>query len=199
MNTVFLRAGRIVTSALLCLVPASLTLSAASRSFTLIRSVSKTLTPAALAAAEKTQTPGIASPDGKTLTFGQSAVRLVAATGLDTDMLSYRIDGRRNPTLVVPAGAVLTALFVNTDDDMAHNIRFGPMTKTYSDTMADYVKSSIGTPNLAHRSETLLHGEELTLRVPDAPGAYTYLCTVRGHAQGGMVGKVIARQEKAGS
>ena len=59
--------------------------------------------------------------------------------------------------------------------------------------MAAYGKSSIGTRELAHKSETALHAEELTLHAPDSPGVYGYFCTVRGHAQGGMAGKVIVR------
>ncbi len=193
MNITSLRAGRILASALLCLAP-SMTLAAASQ-FTLIRSASKTLTPAALSAAEKTQTPGAVSPDGKTLTFTQKTVRLVAETGPENDMLSYRIGGLRNPTLVFAADAAVTVLFVNTDDDMAHDIRFGPALSAYPNMMAAYVKSSIGTLELAHKSEAVLHGAELTLQMPAAPGIYAYFCTVRGHAQGGMAGKVIVRQE----
>jgi len=194
MNIAFLRAGRILVPALLCLAP-TMTLAAASRSFTLLRSVPETLTPAALSAAEKVQTPGAVSPDGKTLTFTQPNVRLMAETGPEKDMLSYRIGGLRNPTFVVPKGAVLTVLFVNTDDDMAHNIRFGPAPAAYPNMMAAFEKSSVGTPELAHKPEAVLHAEELTFRAPAAPGAYAYFCTVRGHAQGGMTGKIVVRQE----
>lgn len=189
MNIAFLRAGRTFASALLCLVPAI----AFAAPFTLVRSASQTLTPAALAAAQKKQTPGAASPDGKTLTFTQKTVRLVAVTGPENDMLSYRVDGLRNPVLVVPRGAALTLLFVNADDDMAHDIRFGPVLTAHPNVMEAYVKSSAGTPALAHTSESVLHAEALTLRMPDAPGVYEYCCTVRGHAQGGMAGKVIVR------
>ena len=188
MNTALLQAGRAAASALLCFLPVL----AFAAPFTFIRSASRTLTPAALAAAEKIPTAGTVSPDGKTLTFTQKTVRLVAVTGPENDMLSYRMDGLRNPTLVVPKGAVLTVLFVNTDDDMAHNIRFGPPLTAYPTVMEAYVKASAGTPELAPRS-SLLHADELILRVPDAPGVYAYLCTVRGHAQGGMAGKLVVQ------
>ena len=189
MNIAFLRVRRILAPALLCLAPAA----AFAAPFTLVRGASQTLTPAALAAAQKKQTPGAVSADGRTLTFTQKTVHLVAVTGPENDMLSYRVNGLRNPTLVVPHGAALTLLFVNTDDDMAHDIRFGPALTIYPNAMNAYVKTSAGTPELAHQSEAVLHGEEVTLRMPDAPGVYSYVCTVRGHAQGGMTGKVVVR------
>ncbi len=195
MNIALTRAGRILASALPCLVLLRLMPALAfAAPFTLIRSVLKTLTPVTLSAAEKTQTPGVVSLNGKMLTFTQKAVRLVAETGPENDMLSYRIDGLRNPTLVVPKGAVLTLLFVNTDDDMAHDIRFGAVLPAYPNVMTAYGKSSAGSPELAHKSESVLHGAELTLRMPDTPGVYAYFCTVRGHAQGGMIGKIVVRQ-----
>ena len=81
-------------------------------------------------------------------------------------MLSYRIAGLRNPTLVVPAGATLKALFLNTDDDMTHNLRFG----------AQHTASapSVGTPGLAHKTQAAFHAADATLRVPPKPGTYYY-------------------------
>ncbi len=155
--------------------------------------VPKVVTASELAVAQKMETPSQASLDGTTLTFRQSMVRLVAVTGPDNDMLSYRIDGKRNPTLVVSPGATIKMLFVNTDDDMKHNVRFGAALKFYPNVMISYLKTSVGTLELAHKSGTAFYGEELTLRAPTSPGTFAYLCTVRGHAQGGMVGKVVVR------
>jgi rusticyanin len=161
--------------------------------FTLVTAAPKTLTPRTLAAAQRTATSGHVSADGKTLTFGQKIVRLVAVTGPENDMLSYRIGGKRNPTLVVPRGATVKMLFVNTDDDMLHDLRLGAVPTVTRSAMASYVNASVGTPGLAHKTETVLHGEEMTLRAPATPGTYAYLCTVRGHAEGGMAGKMIVR------
>lgn len=190
-----LRVGSVpvLLCSLFSLVLTGTALATTGSSFTLASSVPKTLTPAALAAAQKTQTQGHVSSDSKTLTFTQKAVRLVAVTGPDNDMLSYRIDGLRNPSLVVPRGATLKLLFVNTDDAMFHNIRFGAPQKVYPNLMTTYMKRSVGTPELPHKIETVLHGEELTLRAPATTGTYAYLCTVRGHARGSMVGKVIVK------
>jgi len=191
------RIGRVFAPALLCsllgVALAGIASAAASGPFRLASAVPQTLTPAALAAAQKTQTQGHVSADKHALIFTQKAVRLVAVTGPDQDMLSYRIGGLRNPTLVVPRAATITLLFVNTDDDMFHNVRFGAAQKTYPNSMTAYMKASVGTPDLPHKSDTALHGEELTLRAPMTPGTYAYFCTVRGHAQGGRVGKVVVR------
>ena len=86
MNIAFLRAGRTLALALLCLLPA---LAFAAALFTLVHSASKTLTT-------------------------QKTIRLVAETGPENDMLSYRIDGLRNPILAVPKGAAVMVLFVTT-------------------------------------------------------------------------------------
>ncbi len=108
-------------------------------------------------------------------------------------MLSYRIDGKRNPTLVVSPSTTIKMLFVNTDDDMKHNVRLGMALKSYPSVMTSYMKTSVGTSELPHMSGTAFYGEELTLHAPASPGTFVYLCTVRGHAQGGMVGKIIVR------
>lgn len=145
----------------------------------------KTLSVAAAAAADKTATHGLVSPDKKTVTFNGKTVRIVARSGSANDMLSYRIDGLRNPTLAVPAGATVKVLYINTDDDMTHNLRFGLQHSGSA--------PSVGTPNLAHKTETAFHSADVTLRVPARPGTYYYFCTIPGHAPGGMFGTLIAR------
>jgi len=151
----------------------------------LVGTQTKTLTALQAAAMDKSATSGSLSADKKTLTFRQKVVRLVVHSGPASDMLSYRIAGLRNPTLVVPAGATLRALFINTDDDMTHNLRFG---------MQHAVSApSVGTPGLAHKTATVVRAADVTLRVPPRPGTYYYFCTVPGHAQGGMWGTLRAR------
>ena len=146
-----------------------------------------TLTAAQAAAAEKTATHGTVSADKKTLTFHQRLVRLVIRSGPANDMLSYRIGGLRNPALVVPAGATLKMLFVNMDDDMTHNLRLTVQNMPFKGTL-----KSAGTADLPHKSRAGAHAEVLILRLPIA-GTYTYLCTVPGHAPGGMFGTLIVR------
>lgn len=177
----------------LCLALLSSAAAVSASPFTANAGVPKVVTSSGLTAAEETETPGQSSPNGKTLTLQGKSIRLVAITGPENDMLSYRIGGRRSPTLVVSRGATIKLLFVNTDDDMAHNIRFGPALKAYPNVMASYLKTSAGTLELAHKSGTTYSADELTLHLPATPGAYVYLCTVRGHAQGGMVGKIVVQ------
>ena len=152
---------------------------------TVIDTQSKTLSVTAASAADKTATHGVVSPSKKTLTFSGKTVRIVAHSGPASDMLSYRIDGLKNPTLVVPVGATVKALFINTDDDMVHNMRFGSQHSGPA--------PSVGTPNLPHKTETTFHAADVTLRVPARPGTYYYFCTIPGHAPGGMFGTLIAR------
>ncbi len=160
--------------------------------FTLIRATPKTLSQAQVTAGMKTVT-GTVSPDRKMIAFTDKTARLLAVTGPDNDMLSYRMDGLRNPTIVVPKGATLDVLFINTDDDMFHNIRFGAGRASWPADASPLLKTSVGTPPLPHGTDAARHAEETVLRVPLAPGKYAYFCTVRGHAQGGMVGQIIVR------
>lgn len=150
---------------------------------TAVGTQSRTFSVAAAAAADKTATHSIVSPDKKTLTFSGKTVRIVARSGPASDMLSYRIDGLRNPTLVVSAGATIKALFINTDDDMIHNMRFGLQHSGPA--------PSVGTPNLPHKTRAAFHAADVTLRVPARPGTYYYFCTIPGHAPGGMFGTLI--------
>jgi hypothetical protein len=161
--------------------------------FTLVSASPKTLTSAMIAVAEKSDTRGQIFANKKALAFYQKVIRLVAVTGPDNDMLSSRIDGLRNPTLIVPRRAVLHVLFVNEDDDMFHNIRFGKALKSYPNTMSFYMRQSTGAQPLPHKANGKLHGEMMILRAPSTPGQYAYLCTVRGHAHGGMAGTLITR------
>ena len=194
MNTLRTYAKRIALSAMLPLMLASAAVAASGTTFTLLGAKPATLTRAELTAAQKTATPGHISADKKTLAFSGKTVRLVENTWPDNDMLSYRIDGLRNPTLVVPRGATIKILFVNTDEDMLHNIRFGAWQGTWPSVFtAAFVKKSVGAPPLPHISKTVLPGEQMTLRIPAKPGTYAYFCTVRGHAPGGMWGKIIVR------
>ncbi len=165
----------------------------ANAGFAVISATPRTLSEAGSAAADKTATPGLVSADKKTLTFSGKTVRLVARSGPASDMLSYRIDGLRSPTLVVPRGATMQVLFINTDDDMFHNIRFGAWRTSWPADAAPLMKTSVGTPPLPHGIEASRHAESLTLRAPLVPGKYAYFCTVRGHAPGGMYGTIIVR------
>lgn len=99
-------------------------------------------------------------------------------------MLSYRIQGVRNPNLVVPSGATIKILFVNTDVDMRHDVRFGHFVGEFP--IAPSITETAGSEKLTARAEDgSLQAEEFTIKANE-DGAHKYFCSVRGHAKGGM-------------
>ena len=149
--------------------------------------VAKTISSADLTRLQTQTPPAEASADGKTLTFKTPTVRLVVTTGPEDDMLSYRIGGLRNPTLIVPPNAVLSVLMVNTDGDMFHDIHFGQTQTPFP--IAPDVAQAPGTSKLAHGENDKYSAEEITLRASTI-GSFVYFCSVRGHAKSGMFGTI---------
>ena len=154
--------------------------------FTLVSSEKKTLKAADIAAIEKRQTLG--TKTGTQLAFTQSEVRLVIVTGPEDDMLSYRIQGMRNPTLVVPAGVTMRIVFVNVDHDMRHDVRFAHMKPPFD--VAPVIDESAGSTRLTAKAEDgTLQAEEIVVKA-NSNGQYVYFCSVRTHAKGGMWGNI---------
>lgn len=159
----------------------------AHEAFTLVSSEKKTLKLQDLIAVEKERTPG--KKDGSNLTFTEKEIRLVVKTGPADDMLSYRILGMRNPNLVVPSGATLKILFVNSDEDMKHDVRFGHVIKDFEITVE--TAETAGSEKLEHKTEDeTMQAEEIVIKAGE-DGAYKYFCSVRGHAKGGMWGNIF--------
>ena len=155
--------------------------------FTLTSSERKTINQSELAHAESTRTTG--TLDGQTLVFTGKEIRLVATTGPEDDMLSYRIQGVRNPNLVVPSGAEIRILFINTDHDMRHDIRFGEGVAEFP--AVPDVSETVGSAKLSARTEnSVFQAEEMVLKA-GSNGSYKYFCSVRGHAKGGMWGNIL--------
>ena len=162
--------------------------------FTQVAARPTTLTDSTLTAADRTVTKGTVSSDKKTLSFSQKkTVRLVVHTGPESDMLSFRVNGLRNPTISIRHGVALRVLFVNNDGDMFHNIRFGAKPRAFENTADSLLKTSVGTAPLAHVDGRTIHGTEMIIKVPNHAGKYAYFCTVRGHANGGMWGTIQIR------
>ncbi|HEX8251157.1 MAG TPA: sulfocyanin-like copper-binding protein [Pyrinomonadaceae bacterium] len=158
----------------------------AHQAFTLVSSEKKTIKEADLAGLEKTGTVG--KIDKTNLTFTEKEIRLVVLTGPEDDMLSYRIQGLRNPNLIIPIGATLRILFVNVDIDMRHDIRFGHVEQPFP--IAPDIAETAGTAKLEKRSEEgVLQAEEVVIKA-GTKGQYVYICSVRGHAKGGMWGNI---------
>lgn len=159
----------------------------AHQAFTLVSSERKTVREADLAALEKSQTIG--KKDGKNLTFTELEIRIIVLTGPEDDMLSYRIQGIRNPNLVVPTGATLKILFVNVDADMRHDVRLGHVVGDFP--VQPEIEETAGSQKLTARTEDgTLPAEELVIKSSEN-GAYKYFCSVRGHAKGGMWGNIL--------
>src|SRR5215218_7282424 len=159
----------------------------AHEAFTLVSSEKKVVKVSDITQFEKQRTA--AKVAGSNLTFTEKEIRLIAVTGPEDDMLSYRIYGVRNPNLVVPAGVTLRILFVNVDSDMRHDIRFGHVVGEFD--VAVDTAGTVGTQKLTARGEDgSLQAEEIVIKAVEA-GAYKYFCSVRGHAKGGMWGNIL--------
>lgn len=164
-------------------------------SFRLVQKTARQMSADDLKKAEATITKGELSPDKGTLTFAQKEIDLVARSGPEDDMLSFRIQGIRNPTLVVPSGANLRVLFVNTDDDMTHDFLIGAAKAPFPE--HPDTAQTVGSDRLDHAKNEMFSAQQMTISAPQ-DGAYSYFCSVSGHAQKGMWG-TIAVGKNAGS
>lgn len=159
--------------------------------FTVSGAKKVTLTAGGLAGAKKKATTGSIGSDKKSITFSANSARLVVETGPKNDMMSYRIQGLRNPPLLVKPGATLHVLFVNTDDDMLHSLRFTSKVTPFDAKIG--LKGSVGSADLKPMSGKSLFGQEFTVKVPSKKGSYSYICTTPGHAAAGMYGTITVR------
>ena len=162
-------------------------------SFSLAAAKPQTLTEPQASAADASNTTGVIAANKKSIAFHQKSIRLAVHTGPGNDMLSYRIDGLRNPTLVVPRASTLKVLFINNDDDMFHDIRFGAWQSAFPTSAGGLIKASVGSDPLPHIDGTTMHATDMVIKAPSQAGKYAYFCTVRGHAPGGMWGIVEVR------
>lgn len=156
-------------------------------SFKIVSSSQKTLTESALKAAGA---KSAGSVNGKSVSINGSGW-LVVRTGPASDMMSYRIKGVRNPNLTVKHGGTMRILFVNTDDDMFHNIRFTAKRPPFETKIN--TASTVGSADLPHKTEKSYSAQQLVVKAPAAPGTYTYICTIPGHAVGGMYGVLTVK------
>ncbi len=168
----------------------------AHESFKLVSSEKKTIKLAELVQIGKQRTLG--KKENQNLTFTEKEIRLVISTGPEDDMLSYRIQGLRNPNLVIPAGAILRILFVNSDVDMRHDVRFGHVEGEWA--IAPDISATAGSEKLEKKPEDeVFQAEEIVIEAKEN-GAFKYFCSVRGHAKGGMWSNIfvgVKADEKA--
>lgn len=106
---------------------------------------------------------------------------------------TFRIAGMVNPTIEVPRGATIHVTFVNGDPDMPHNFvvtRAAPPFGYGAMMQAPVAFPGAATPILAPAATTSWPAAETSF-VANATGTFTYLCTVPGHAQQGMYGRLV--------
>lgn len=160
----------------------------AHEAFKLVSIESKTINEADLAKIQSEQNTG--KVDKANITYTGKAIRIVVVTGPEDDMLSYRVQGVRNPNLIVPAGATLKILFINVDSDMRHDIRFAHFPGEF-DVMVDAPESAGSTKLTARAAGTITFNAEEMVLTASEEGAYKYFCSVRTHANGGMWGNIF--------
>lgn len=159
----------------------------AHESFKLVSSEKKTVKLSELIELEKARTLG--KIENSNLTFTEKEIRLVVLTGPEDDMFSFRIQGVRNPNLIVPSGAILKILFVNVDLDMPHDLRFGHFVGDFP--IAPDIAETAGSTRLTKAVEDgIMQAEEFVIQAKE-DGAYKYFCSVRSHAKGGMWGNIL--------
>jgi len=173
---------------LMLLSPAARVKAQESLPFHLMKNTAVTLTQLQLDAAEKARTNGVLNEAKDTLTFSQKEVTLVVRTGPEEDMLSYRIQGIRNPTLVVPEMATVKVLFVNVDDDMPHDFRVGDMNPPFAP--RPDISKTAGSDKLPPQQNGVYNAQQLMFHL-QGKSTFHYLCSVGAHAQNGMWGTLI--------
>lgn len=114
-------------------------------------------------------------------------VHITALAGPSSDMFSFQIDLQTNPTIRIPKGSRLTLNVVNLDEDMPHNLYLTTQAPPYP---AKFTAGAIGTGTLKPYDGKIYHGADLILQAAE-PGTLYYVCTIPGHAKGGMFGKIV--------
>lgn len=161
--------------------------------FQLVKKTDQKLSADEVKKAETTITKGKVSDDS-ILTFDQKDINLVVLTGPEDDMLSFYIQGIRNPTLVIPSGATLEVLFVNTDDGMTHDVLIGAMKAPFG--QHPETANTVGSDRLQHAENKTFSAQQLTLTA-DKDGVASYFCSVAGHAKKGMWGTIAVGKDAA--
>jgi rusticyanin len=148
----------------------------------------------AAALGNQVPTGAIVNRSTNRITFSTSSVSLamVASPAGNPDE-TFRVAGLVNPTIVVSRGASITVTVVNADPDTAHGV---VITATGAD--SSYMPMMTAAPAfsgsavwfLGNPTSAGMHKGSTTFTASGA-GSFQYLCPVPGHAQKGMVGRVI--------
>ncbi len=114
---------------------------------------------------------------------------------------TFEVAGRVNPTIVVPAGSIITLTLFNMDYgyQMDHGVVIAPVPPPYPALgMMGMPYTIVGIPVLAPRElqdvrHSLYYESAVTFRAPPL-GGYYYLCQYFDHASKGMYGRFIVVQ-----
>ena len=126
----------------------------------------------------------------------------MAAVQPDFPDTTFEVAGLVNPTIVVPAGSLVTLDFVNMDygNRMSHGVVITPVPPLYPVlSMMGMPYTLAGIPILPPRQlkdvDKSLYAEgSVTFEAPP-PGTYYYLCQYYDHAYKGMYGRFIVTQK----
>ncbi len=131
---------------------------------------------------------------GNRIVFSGSDVRFTVLGGPQGQRdLTYRIAGLVNPSVVVPKGASVHIEFVNADASMPHNFVLTAAAPPFTAGVPTSTAfAGAGTSVLSPGSNGEMNEQGLTFTATST-GTYTYLCTVPGHAAGGMYGRFIVQ------
>ncbi len=133
-----------------------------------------------------------AEVSNSTLSFNTSNVRLVVLMGPMSpgqSMYSFVIDNLTNPTLIFRKGANVTMIIVNVDTDATHSLTLTGFGPPYPYNMMYTMMSSQATSIMLNPSSSRVYTSQ-SIRFTVEGSAY-YICTVSGHAQKGMYGRVV--------
>ncbi|MBF6557989.1 MAG: hypothetical protein IVW52_17925 [Acidimicrobiales bacterium] len=127
------------------------------------------------------------------ITFSGRSVRFAVVASPSMPAENFRIAGRTDPTIVVPAGATVSIEVANADTDMAHGL-----VVTASGAASTWMPLMTAKPAfsgsalwfLGEANAAGLHTATLAFTA-SPPGTYQYLCPVPGHAQEGMAGNFV--------
>lgn len=132
----------------------------------------------------------VSSVSNNTLVFSGDSVRVVVLMGPmqeGTSMYSFVIDNLTNPTLVFQHGANVIFYIVNVDTDAYHSLALSEQPPPYPYEAMPMMMYSYATSMMLPPTSGAYYGERINITVNS--GMY-YLCTVPGHAQDGMYGRI---------
>ena len=127
-----------------------------------------------------------------TVTYTGTNVNLVAlASPHGVPNMTWEIDGLVNPTITIPAGAMVNVTLVNPDWGYMHGFEVTTTPPPYVQMPMMSMHDDFMLPPLPQRTTQSLSTAQYYSRTGSMSlptGTYYYLCPVPGHAQQGMFG-----------